>query len=372
MANQPAKNRRSIAEVNRTLRSVIEAETLEQYFWTSGVIQAFRKDKRGRCYFELVDENSSIRCTVPDRRQSDLPFKLENNLEVAVYGDVQYFQRWSRVEIVVRIIQLAAQADFVTPAIDRLRSAGLYPPQKRPPPKRIRRIGCITGPRSLAKGDFEATFYGIDEEIDLPPLNWRFSTLEDERATRSIADAIRSLDATTDIDAIAIVRGGGDQEAFAAFDSFEVAQAISRCQTFVVSGIGHHRDQTLSDQVADHVAATPTAAAHFLASLCLRSADRFPPDAPGWPVAAEADYPPHAPSWSAAGEADYPPHAPTWSAAAEADYPPDAQVQPVAAASEIQPAKSNRVLNALVIIASVIVIVACVLVLGYLLLGTPL
>ncbi|MCY4145210.1 MAG: hypothetical protein OXF90_01960, partial [Chloroflexi bacterium] len=54
----------------------------------------------------------------------------------------------------------------------------------------------------------------------------------------------------------------------------------SQCQTFVVTGIGHHRDQTLSDQVADHAAATPTAAAHFLASRCLSAESNFSPEAP--------------------------------------------------------------------------------------------
>ncbi len=32
MAKQPAENRRSIAQVNRALRSIVEAETLEQFF----------------------------------------------------------------------------------------------------------------------------------------------------------------------------------------------------------------------------------------------------------------------------------------------------------------------------------------------------
>lgn len=353
MANQPAENRRSIAAVNRMLRSVIEAETLEQYFWTGGLIQRFHQSDRGHCYFDLVDDKTSIRCMLREERRGDIRFDLQNGLDVEVYGDVRFYEQGSEPQIAVRDIRLTDSATAEKPVIDRLRDAGLYPPQKRPPPRRIRRIGCISGRSSRAIGDFETAYQGAGERGVLAPLSWEYVLLTGERAPQLIADAIRALDATADIDAIAILRGGGRNADFAAFESFAVAQAISQCQTFVVTGIGHHRDQTVSDQVADHAASTPTAAAYFLAKQCLRAADDFHSEAPSWPEAAEADYPPEAPGWPVAAEADYPPHA---------------QVPPVAAASDIQPAKSNNLLNAVVIIASVFVIVACLLVLGYLLL----
>lgn len=351
MANQPAENRRSIAAVNRTLRSVIEAETLEQYFWTGGVIQRFYQSDLGHCYFDLVDDKARIRCMLHENRRGDIRFDLQNGLDVEVYGDVRFFERGSETQIFVRDIRLSDSAIAEKPVIDRLRDAGLYPPQKRPPPQRIRRIGCISGRSSRAIGDFETAYQGAGERGVLAPLSWEYVLLTGERAPHLIADAIRALDATADIDAIAILRGGGRNEDFAAFESFAVAQAISQCQTYVVTGIGHHRDQTVSNQVADRAASTPTAAAHFLAKLCVPSAGDFQSEAPSWPA-----------------EADYPPEAPGWPVAAEADYHPSAPSQPAAAASDIQPAKSNNLLNAVVIIASVIVIVACVLVLGYLLL----
>ncbi len=272
-----------------------------------------------------------------EERRGNIQFELDNFLEVEVYGDVRFYAPSSIVQIAVQAMRLTTQANLVKPAIDRLRDAGLYPPQKRPPPKRIRRIGCITGRSSRAIGDFETAYQSAGERAVLAPLMWEYVLLNGERAPQLIVDAIHSLDASADIDAIAIIRGGGRIDDFAAFESFMVAQAISQCQTFVVTGIGHHRDLTLSDQVADHAAATPTAAAHLLARRCLSAASDFQAAEPGWFVDAEA-------------------------------------VSPTAATApnNIQPAKSRSALNTLVIIASLIVIVAAILALGVLLLRAPL
>lgn len=356
MAKQTAENRRSIAQVNRTLRSIIEAETLEQFFWTSGVIQRFHQSDLGHCYFDLVDDKTRIRCMLHENRRGNIQFELDNYLEVEVYGDVRFYEPGSVMQIFVRAIRLSASATAEKPAIDRLRDAGLYPPQKRPPLQRIRRIGCITGRSSRAIGDFETAYQNAGERSVLAPLKWEYVLLTGERAPQLIADAIHSLDATADIDAIAVIRGGGRIDDFAAFDSFAVAQAISQCQTFIVTGIGHHRDQTLSDQVADHAAATPTAAAHFLAKQCLSAASDFQPEEPSWPVAAASDFPPEPPNWSVVAEAGFPPQAPG---------------RTVAAPNNIQPAKSHSALNTLVIVASVIVIVAAIIALGIILLRAP-
>ncbi|MCY4464235.1 MAG: exodeoxyribonuclease VII large subunit [Chloroflexi bacterium] len=312
MAKQSAENQRSIAAVNRTLRSIIEAETLEHYFWVGGKIQRFYQSDLGHCYFDLVDGKTRIRCMLHDKVRGDIHFDLQNGLDVEVYGDVRFYEFRAETQIFVRDIRLGDVAFAERPAIDRLRDAGLYPPQKRLPPQRIRRIGCITGRSSRAIGDFETAYQSAGERAVLAPLSWTYVLLEGERAAQSIVDAIRTLDNTDSVDAIAIIRGGGRYDDFAAFESFEVAQAISQCQTFLVTGIGHHRDQTLSDQVADHAASTPTAAAHFLARHCLSAASDLQPKTPS---------------------------------------------RAVAAASDLQPKTSNRAVAALVIVAAVIVIV---------------
>ena len=270
MTASAAENRRSIAQVNRMLRSILEAETLEQFFWVAGKIDRFYKSERGHVYFDLVDDRTRIRCMLREERTAQFPFDLHNHLEVEVCGDVQFFEERAETQINVVDLRLSDESAGILPVIDRLRAQGLYPPTKRQPPARIRRIGIITGQSSRAIGDFESAYQSAGQREVLAPVNWKYVKLEGDRARQSIVDAIIALDKDPEIDVIAIIRGGGRHENFAALNTYEIARAVSECKTFIVAGIGHHKDSTLTDEVADYAASTPTAAAHYIANLCLR------------------------------------------------------------------------------------------------------
>ena len=73
-----------------------------------------------------------------------------------------------------------------------------------------------------------------------------------------------------EVNVIALIRGGGRYENLAVFDDIDVVRAICHSPKVIVTGIGHQRDSSLVDDVADHAAVTPTAAATYLAELCLR------------------------------------------------------------------------------------------------------
>ena len=62
------------------------------------------------------------------------------------------------------------------------------------------------------------------------------------------------------LNVIIIARGGGAREDLMLFDSEIIAREIATFPIPVVTGIGHEDDLTVSDVVADHRAATPTAA----------------------------------------------------------------------------------------------------------------
>ena len=261
---------RSIVQVNRMIRSILEAETLEQFFWVGGRIDRYFRSDLGHVYFDLVDDRTRIRCMIREERAGRIPFELRNHLDVEVYGDIHFYEERSEPQINVTDLRVSDDAVDTTPVIDRLRAQNLYPPDRRMPPSRIRRIGLITSRGSRAIGDFESAYQSAGDRRVLAPVEWTYVILEGERAVQSIVDAVLALDKNPAIDLIAIIRGGGRSENLAVFDSFEIAEAVARCQTYIVTGIGHHKDSALADNVADYAASTPTAVAHYLAELCLR------------------------------------------------------------------------------------------------------
>jgi exodeoxyribonuclease VII large subunit len=62
------------------------------------------------------------------------------------------------------------------------------------------------------------------------------------------------------LDAIVLARGGGSREDLMVFDDAEVCRKLAFFPLPVVTGLGHEDDLTVADLVADHRAATPTAA----------------------------------------------------------------------------------------------------------------
>ena len=90
-------------------------------------------------------------------------------------------------------LRVSDESADTRPAIDRLRAKGLYPSDKNEPPSRIRRIGIATSQSSRAIGDFESAYQSAGERRVLAPVMWKYVTLEGDRASQSIVDAITTL-----------------------------------------------------------------------------------------------------------------------------------------------------------------------------------
>ena len=65
-----------------------------------------------------------------------------------------------------------------------------------------------------------------------------------------------------------IIRGGGSQTDLSCFDHYAIAATIAHLPLPVLTGIGHERDETITDLVAHTRLKTPTAVAAFLIETC--------------------------------------------------------------------------------------------------------
>jgi exodeoxyribonuclease VII large subunit len=85
--------------------------------------------------------------------------------------------------------------------------------------------------------------------------------VQGDLAPESIVAAIERVERDGRAELLILSRGGGASEDLVGFDDERVVRAIANCSIPVLTGIGHQRDESLADLVADCCAHTPTAAA---------------------------------------------------------------------------------------------------------------
>lgn len=141
----------------------------------------------------------------------------------------------------------------------RLEAEGLFDPdRKRPLPAYPQTVAVVTSPQAAAWGDIKRTL-----KRRSPGLRVLFSPalVQGEQAPASIVHAIHRVVQDGRAEVLILSRGGGATEDMVCFNDERVIRAIAGCPIPVVAGIGHQRDESLADLVADLCAHTPTAAA---------------------------------------------------------------------------------------------------------------
>ena len=128
-------------------------------------------------------------------------------------------------------------------------------------------IAIISSPEAAGYGDFM-------KHLHTNGLKFRFNTqlfpaiMQGERTEKSVLDAFESIETdTTHWDCVVLIRGGGATSDLAAFESYLLAYRIASFHIPVIVGIGHERDITVLDYVANVRVKTPTAAADHLIQI---------------------------------------------------------------------------------------------------------
>lgn len=90
------------------------------------------------------------------------------------------------------------------------------------------------------------------------------ATLQGDKAVTSISAQLKIIRQYQNLfDAVAIVRGGGSEIGFSAYDNYNLAKQIAKCPIPVLTGIGHSTNLTVSELVSYKSFITPTKLAEF-------------------------------------------------------------------------------------------------------------
>ncbi|PIQ27093.1 exodeoxyribonuclease VII large subunit [bacterium (Candidatus Blackallbacteria) CG17_big_fil_post_rev_8_21_14_2_50_48_46] len=260
MSSQPV----SVTTLTRAIKEALEA-SFPYPVRVEGEVSNFRPHYSGHAYFTLKDSFAQLAAVMWKSRAINLPFALEDGLQVVCTGTVTLYEKTGRYQFNVLEMHKAGKGDLQArfEALKReLWEAGLFDEaHKLPLPTYPGRVGVITSPTGAALRDILSVARRRNPTI---PLLLRPAQVQGEGAAADLAQAIRDLNRHGGVDVILLGRGGGSLEDLWAFNEEELARAIFASRIPIVSAVGHEIDFTIADFVADSRAATPSAAAELL------------------------------------------------------------------------------------------------------------
>jgi exodeoxyribonuclease VII large subunit len=241
-------------------------QTLEYSFGPSvrvrGELANFRVSKNKWLYFDLRDEQASVRCfgTV-----YLLPGPLEDGLLVEVSAEPRLHPRYG-FSLNLRGLRPVGEGSIKQAASlleKQLAQEGVFAPErKRGLPYPPHSIGLVTSSESAAYADFRkvlsARWGGLEITLaDVP--------VQGESAPPLITGAIQYFNAVANPpDVLVLIRGGGSADDLIAFSDEKVVRAVAMSRVPTLVAIGHESDTSLAELAADHRASTPSNAAELL------------------------------------------------------------------------------------------------------------
>ena len=251
----------TVTELTRQIQSLFE-ETFGYGVWVEGEVSDPKVYPSGHLWFDLKDSHSTLKAVMWRDDVRRLKFQLEHGLQVVCFGKVDFYAQRGEVKFVARSIEpkgLGALQLAFEQLKEKLQKDGLFNEErKRPLPAFPEAVGIVTSPRGAAIDDILKVLTGHVQVVLSP------SRVQGEGSAEAVADGIRELNHFEDLDLLIVGRGGGSLEDLWAFNEEPVARAIAASKLPVISAVGHEKDVTISDLVADLRAPTPTRAAEMV------------------------------------------------------------------------------------------------------------
>ncbi|NMA43659.1 MAG: exodeoxyribonuclease VII large subunit [Oligosphaeraceae bacterium] len=254
----------SVSELNSAVRGVL----LQSFgdLWLSGELgNVTVKQDSGHVYFSLKDSEAQVQAVFWRGSQQFRALQLQMGSKVEAYGRVELYERGGSYQFNVsklRPLGLGELFQRFEALKERLRSEGLFDlARKKPLPALPRCIGLVTSLEGAAIKDFMQILQRRHPNVHLRIIN---SPVQGAGAADWLAAAVQYFSQSKACDVIVLTRGGGSVEDLWEFNEEVLARAIAAAEVPVISAVGHERDFTISDEVADFRAPTPSAAAELV------------------------------------------------------------------------------------------------------------
>ena len=250
----------SVAELNSAVGNLLERGFAPRFLVEATVSRP--QLKKGHLWFTLTDGEASISAVAWASQLRQLRHRPEDGDGVTVVGKLNFWT--ARASLNVQVLDIRPSLSTVLRQFElvrrRLEEAGLIDSaRRRPLPRQPQTLAVLTSVPSSALADMLRTAterWPLTRLLVVPiPVQGSVAT-----RIREVLGRLAKEAGSLGLDALVLARGGGSREDLAVFDDEDLCRDLAAFPVPLVTGLGHEDDLTVADLVADHRAATPTAA----------------------------------------------------------------------------------------------------------------
>jgi exodeoxyribonuclease VII large subunit len=249
--------------VNDTMMQYIPTDEI----FVEGEVSDYRVSQNKWVHFDLKDEEEEaiLKCFMTVWQ---LDTTVEDGMRVRVKGYPKIYERFGSFSLNVKKVKPVGEGALrkaYEKLKKKLKKEGLFDEgRKRSIPRFPKRVGLLTSRDAAAYGDFMRILNNRWGGVD---VLFRHVHVQGKNAVSDILEAFEMFNDMPEDerpDVLVLTRGGGGLEDLHAFNDEQVAKAVFGSDIPVVCGVGHERDESLSDFVADVRASTPSNAAEVI------------------------------------------------------------------------------------------------------------
>ena len=269
----------SLAELIKLIQKTLK-ENLDASYWVVAEIGEMSVNQKGHCYMELIETDddrvtAKTRATIWSYTYSNLSTwfhgitgqPLSEGMKILANVKINFHELYGfslNIQDIDANYTLGEKERLKQEVINKLIADGVFTMNRETElPLVPKNVAVISSPTAAGLGDFNDQLannaYHYRVETRLFP-----ATMQGNEAPASIIAALQNIASQEIFDLVVLIRGGGSQLDLECFNDYDLCAHLAQLPIPVVTGIGHERDDTIADMVANTKQKTPTAVAEFI------------------------------------------------------------------------------------------------------------
>lgn len=291
----------SLSELQGRIKSAIE-QSLAMPVWVAAEISELKVNYSGHCYLELVEKSEPSNARTSKRStavgsdsaipraqaraviwraqyamlsayfEAETGSKLSAGMKILAKVLVSYHELYGlslQITDIDASYTLGEVERQKQQTIKQLQQDGVWDMNREVPmPILVQRLAIVSSASAAGYRDFcnELRDGGYAFALELFD-----AVMQGAAAEESICAALEAIANRQDeFDAVVIIRGGGSASDLSCFNSYKLCSYVAQFPLAVLTGIGHDKDTSVADMVANMPLKTPTAVAGWLTDRMAR------------------------------------------------------------------------------------------------------